>query len=181
MLTLDERIDLWFSGRYTPRERFFEAQRRTAEGVQTSPQLAAIHGMWRAIFMHEYAAHTFSPTQRIRLKWMEDKGHPLDRPNIMSFVYEYGLCGAAPCWIGKWTKPARDDIAFDCWARRTIEVVAGIEQSKFPEKVERWIEWFTEQLINYQAGREYQTEYHEKLEGARAPAPQFEPLDEIPI
>lgn len=175
MLTIDDRLELWFSGKYTPKERYYEAQRRTALGRPTSPQEAAMHSLLIIAFLAEQCSHTISSVARDRFEWAARQGIPFDQKTAMSFIVQYGVFGAAPSWIGKW-RTGFDDIAFDCWCRRTIEVVAGFDASPFPEEVEEWINWFNEQLIARKSGQPFQTEFHKTVEGPQIAAPDDQPF-----
>lgn len=179
MLTIDDRLELWFSGKYTPKERYYEAQRRTAFGRPTSPQEAAMHSLLIIAFLAENCSHALSSVARDRFEWAARQGTPFDQKTAMSFIVQYGVFGTAPSWIVKWKNPRLDDIAFDCWCRRTIEVLACFEASEFPKPVEDWIDWFNAQLIAYRSGEPYETEYNGPTVKKEGPNPYIE--QEIPI
>ena len=165
MLTIDDRLELWYSGKYTPQQRYLEAVRRNK--VKLPDMVLQLRGVWPSIFLHEYAWHILSPLERVRLDYFERKWLPMSREVIMPHIYTYGVAGRAPSWIGKWKVPKRDDLPFDCWCRRTLEVDSGLEESPFPKPVEDWITWFNTQFIRYQNGEPYETEMAIRVEGPR--------------
>ena len=65
MLTIDDRLELWYSGKYTPQQRYLEAVRRNK--VKLPEMVLQQRGVWTSIVLHEYARHILSPIERVRL------------------------------------------------------------------------------------------------------------------
>ena len=167
-MTIDERLELFY-GPIKGRERFEKADELTGSVGKKEPLQTSTKSLQRLVFLLRYCAHTPSHLQRARLDWAEEKDIPIDDRSVFMQVYEYGMHGFRPSWLTK--LPPDQDLAFDCWCRRTIEVTTGIPQSEFPPDIEEWIAWFSEQLSKVLSGQPYETSYEGPVQQIEGPNP----------
>ncbi len=184
-LNIDDRLELWYGplkGKARHDRAVAMMRARPYFGFEDNARYAVL----RSIFLSEYADHALTSLEKDRIDWAQRRGEAIDLQSVALHVYEWGVFGRAPSWIGKWKDPVLDDLAFDCWCRRTYEVSIGFkDQSQFPQPIEEWISWFSIQLLKKRNGEPYETSFQGMAlvkEGPKPlplPADQF--MDEVPI